>query len=208
MTFTAHAGLMVDVNAAVTQKLGAATNALYAEIGALIEMAAAAGASAGETRLGLACIGLDVLCGKFHDYRAGAPNPKGDLVEALRAVPPHRSVSDGIAALVRRVLLQEFEDGPDEARRYVARVAPAGHVPWVPSPVDQAPIELTPRQWKVFAWLYRYTELHGETPTLGELALGLSMADTDVADVLRKLEAKGAVARLGGKRGWVPLRCP
>lgn len=199
-----------SMSAVVERKLGAATSALYAEVGCLVERVASASAShdAKATRLALARLGLDILCGKYHDYRAGAPNPKGDLIEALRAVPPHATVAAGVSALIRRVLLGQFEDGALEAQRYVARVAPSSRPTDLARSVDLKPIELSARQWRVFAWLYRYIEVYGQPPMLVEMTQGLDQTDIDVLDVLKVLAAKGAVARLGGRRGWVPLRAP
>lgn len=193
------------MNALAEQKLGAATGRLYAAISDLVDLAAQAGAT--QTRQALAKLGLDVLCGVYHDLRAGAPNPKGDLVEALRRVPPHRSVDQGIVDLTRRVLSREFAEDEDERGRFALRVMPARR-PGKPDDVEPEPIELSPREWRVFVWLYRYVEVYGLAPLLREAAAGLETTTIAVSDMLRRLERKGAVAHVGGHRGWLPLRAP
>lgn len=196
-------------SAAIERKLGSASGRLYAAVGDLVELAARAGAAAQQTQIALARIALGVLCGEYHDYRAGAPDPKGDLVQALLRVPPHSSVDAGIAALVHVVQRGEYADGDVEAAKYVARVAPpARHLRVVAPLPEPEPIDLTQREWRVFVWLYRHVEVYGFSPLVKDMAIGLGMASIEVSNMLQKLEKKGAVARIGGIRGWIPVRAP
>lgn len=195
--------------AAIERKLGSASGRLYAEVGELVELASRAGASAQQTRVALARIALGVLCGEYHDYRAGAPDPKGDFVQALRQVPLHRSVDAEISALIEDVQRGEYADGDVEAAKYVARVAPpARHLRVVEPLPEPEPIDLTQREWRVFVWLYRHVEVYGFSPLVKDMAIGLEMASIEVSNMLQRLERKGAVARIGGIRGWIPVRAP
>lgn len=192
----------------VERDLGAASSRLYEEISVLVERAANAGVSAQETRLALSRIGLDVLCGAYHDYRSQGPNPKGDLIEALRAVPRHQSVDSAIGSMIVGILGGAFTDGEVEARKYVARMAPQPRLTVKPAEADPEPIELASKEWRVFAWLHRYVEVYGRSPLLRELAAGLEMTTIAVVEVLRRIEKKRAVVNVGGKRAWIPVRSP
>lgn len=194
------------IAAPVEDKLGAATARLYSEVAALVSLAMAARAR--QTRDALARVGIRVLCGEYHDFRAGQANPKGDLVEALRAVPTHPSVDGPRLALVRRVLAQEFADDSTEGARWVARFAPPRRTGEQPQGSGPEPIELTPREYRAFVWLYRYVEVYGLGPLNREMAAGLGLTGLGVSDILRALERRGAVVNLGGHRGWLPVRAP
>lgn len=188
----------------LVDKLGSATVRLYAAVVELVEQSSRAGEAAGPTRLGLARVALAVLCGDFHDRRSSSPRPKLDLVEALRRVPQHASVSWEIDGLVQRSIAGEFADDmptmrPDAGSR-------PGRMPSVEATPD--PINLAPNEWRIFVWLYRYVELYGMPPLHREMADGLGITTVAVADLLRRLEAKGAVATVGGRRGWIPVRAP
>jgi hypothetical protein len=187
---------------AVEAKLGSATARLYAEVSALVERSSSAGDAAKPTRLAMARIALSVLCGDYHDIRAGSPRPKLDLVDALRRVPGHASVSWDIESLAQRALAGEFSD--EFPVRSIS--APAA----TPAPIAETPdpIYLAPNEWRVFAWLYRYVELYGMPPLHRELTDGLGIPAVTVADILRRLETKGAVVSIGGRRGWIPVRSP
>lgn len=190
----------------VEDKLGAATARLYGEVAALVDLATQARAR--QTRDALAKVGLGVLCGEYHDFRAGQVNPKGDLVEAMRSVPRHPAVDGPRMALVRRVLAQEFADGSEEGARWVARVAPPRRPEIRHEEAAPEPIELTPREYRAFVWLYRYVELYGMAPLIREMAAGLAVPGLGASDLLRALERKGAAVNLGGHRGWLPVRSP
>lgn len=194
------------ITAPVEEKLGAATARLYSEVAALVSLAM--DARARQTRDALAKVGIRVLCGEYHDYRAGQPNPKGDLVEALRAVPVHPSVDGHRMALVRRVLAQEFADGPEEGARWVARVVPPRRPGAQREDATPEPIQLTPREYRAFVWLYRFVEVYGVAPLGREMAVGLGATGLVVSELLRLMEGKGAVVNLGGPRGWLPVRAP
>lgn len=193
---------------AITAKLGTSAARLYAEASALVDLAAGAGAPAQASRLALARLGLRILCGDYHDFRASEPAPKHELAQALRRVPPHASISHGIAELARDVEAGLFDEDSAEAARYVARVAPPGRVrPMVEQPAPE-PIELTPRLWRVFAWLYRYCEAYGKSPRLADIADGIGSTTIAVSGALRDLQRRGAVVSVGGARGWIPVRQP
>jgi hypothetical protein len=207
----------------VEKKLGTATARLHERIVAMIQMAHDAGASALQAHGALAQLSLRVLCGDFHDYRSGELLPKGDLVEAMRALPAHASIAVSREELITAVLAGGFRDSEDEAKRWVARlVSPRPSLPAQSPPAQGAPraLELSHREYRVFVTLYRYVEVYGNSPQLRELAeLASTQGDAGpgdrvrlnslkVAEVLRQLAAKDVVMHLGGTRGWVPLRAP
>ncbi len=199
---------MARMSEVVESRLGVSSRKLYNNVAELVALAARAGESAKPSRIALARVGLDVLCGSYHDVRASGPNPKGDLVEALRAVPPHPAIDAGIRILVHAALSGEFAEQDGERARWVARQVPprrGGDRP--PAHVDD-PIELTHRQWRAFAWLHRYTEVYGRPPKLSEMAAGLEIEELSVVGAMQELERHGAAANIGGMRGWIPLRSP
>jgi hypothetical protein len=192
---------------AIKSRLGERSAALYARITDLVTLAADARDSLARTAL--ARVGLATLRGEYHDYRAGQALPKGDLVTALRMVKcTAPEVELGVVELLDAVVRGEYADGPEEAARLVEGVAPARPGRAKPGRHVHEPIELTPREWRVFAWLYRYIEVYGLAPLMRELASGLETTTLAVGDILRALERKGAVAHVGGHRGWLPVRSP
>lgn len=192
----------------VERDIGAASSRLYEEISVLVERSANAGESASGTRMALSRIGLDVLCGAYHDYRSQGPNPKGDLIEALRAVPRHPSVDAAVGSLITGVLVGTFTDGPDEARKYAAKMTPPPRPTSTPAAAYPEPIELSSREWRVFAWLHRYVEVYGRAPLLREIAAGIETTSISVAEIMRQLQKKKAVVHVGGHRAWIPIRSP
>lgn len=190
----------------IEQKLGAATGRLYERLAGLQKVAD--DLDLPSQRRALSRIVLDVLCGAYHDFRSGRPFPKGDLVEAVRAVPAHAALDDQRAAVEREILVGHYDEDDEEGRRWIAKLAPP--TPGKPPPADVRPqaVELTPREYRVFVWLYRYVEVYGRRPLLREMAAGLEISQLDASGVLRALERKGAAAHIGGHRGWVPTRCP
>lgn len=196
--------------------LGTGTATLYGRVVALVEK------TRGRRRERLSRIALDVLCGAYHDFRAGAPNPKGDLVEALEHVhepywldgmlidPPSLIDMNDVIILIADVLRGEFSDGPAESARWAESVAAdlKARMPGEPSIPDPAAIELTPREREAFVWLYRYVEVHGQPPTVKEIASGIGRPAIEVNEILRQCLRKGAVVRIGGSRGWLPVRAP
>lgn len=191
----------------VISKLGAATGKLYQRITGLLKIAT--DLQIEPTRSALARVALDVLCGTYHDFRSGRPLPKGDLLEALRAVPPHPALDDQRAAVQAEVLAGWYDEDDEEGRRWVAKLA-RPRVPGQRAPQDLQPqaVELTPREYRVFVWLYRYVEVYGLSPLLREIAAGLGVEPAEVKEALGLLERKCAAANLGGHRGWVPTRAP
>lgn len=192
----------------VEQKLGNATGRLYDAVTRMMGSCEGTPTHAALSRLALA-----TLCGAYHDYRAGAPNPKGDLVEALRAVQSHSQVDVPRAALLLRVLAGDFADG--EAARWVVRGPRNGGAAVALEPVAlPVAVELIEKEHRVFTWLYRFVEVYGFGPTLREIARGLhwgapwEIDELEVGRLLRQIERKGAVVGLGGVRGWLPTRAP
>ncbi len=195
------------MSAHVEGKLGVATGRLYERINGLLKVAEDLAIE--PARRSLARIVLDVLCGTYHDFRSGRPMPKGDLYEALGAVPPHPALDGQRAAIRAEVLAGWYDEDEEEAKRWVARLVPTRR-PGQRAPQDLEPqvVELTPREYRVFVWLYRYVEVYGLSPLLREVSAALNITTLHVRDVLGLLEKKGAAANLGGHRGWVPLRAP
>lgn len=189
------------------KKLGAATARLYQRINGLLQVAE--DLKIEPVRRALARILLDVLCGTYHDFRSGRPLPKGDLHDALGAVPPHPALDDQRAAVQAEIVAAWYDEDDEEGRRWVAKLLPA-RSPGQRARQDLSPeaVELTPREYRVFAWLYRYVEVYGMSPLLHEIAAGLEVPAVQVREVLGLLERKGAAANLGGHRGWVPTRAP
>jgi len=189
----------------VASKLGAATGKLYQRIQGLLTIAT--DLQIEPARAALARIVLDVLCGTYHDFRSGRPFPKGDLYDALGAVPPHPALDDQRAAVQAELLAGWYDEDDEEGRRWVAKLMP--RKPGQPaSDLRPETVELTPQEYRAFVWLYRYHEVYSRSPMAGEMATGLGIARNEVKEVLGLLERKGAAANLGGKRGWVPTRCP
>ncbi len=180
--------------------LGEATERLYLRVTALAELVA------GDVQLALSRIALDVACGTYHDYRSGRPLPKGDLIEALRAVPAQPGIDEQRAAIELEVLLGWYDDGEDEARRWVNELAPPRPTPESrpATPPTPEPAELTPREARVLAWLRgRYeTEQRALTPTEAARDLGIDRLMAGL--ILRLLARKGAAIHAGRRRGWLP----
>lgn len=195
------------MNRAIERRLGVKTAELYARIASLVELAI--DRRDDSARTDLAKIGLATLRGDFHDYRAGHPLPKGDLVTALRGVHLRCStVAAGVIALIDDVVRGAFADGAAEAARLVEAVAPSRIGLTSRARPDPVSIDLTERESRVFVWLYRYLEVYGLAPLMREIAAGLESTTLKIAGILRALERKGAVVKLGGHRGWLPVRAP
>lgn len=189
----------------VERKLGASTAHLHAAIGEVSSLAYAQ-----QTKASLARIGLDVLCGAYHDYRSLRVLPKGDLVTALRSVPADPAVDDAIAGLVTRIVVGEFDEDESEAARWAARYTGGG----TPRPSPRLPADplatilLTDRERRAHTWLYRYVEVYDRGPVYQEMMDGLGIRSIEVSELLRQLAKKGAAVKLAGKRGWLPTRAP
>lgn len=198
----------------VERRLGSATGRLYVAVQRMLDAVADYDQQLPDPlpRVGydtfqaLVRLNLDILCGKFHDYRSGAPMPKADLVTALRAVPPHESVSGRLSDLVEDVIAGAYADEPSERWHWVASAAPQRALPAQPRPPQ--PIKLADRDYKVFVWLYRYVEVYGTPPLVREIAEGCEAEPLRINAALKSLEKKGAVVGLGGPRGWIPVRAP
>lgn len=191
---------------AIERKLGAATGRLYERVAALHHVAKTVGAVAAAGAL--ARILLDVTCGAFHDYRSGRPLPKGDLIETVRAVPPHVALDDQRLAIEKEILAGWYDEDEEEGRRWVAKLAPIPRVRPAPQDLSPEAVELTPREYRVFAWLHRFVTVYARSPAVKEIALGLGIEALAAREVLQLLERKGAAANLGGKCGWYPTRVP
>jgi hypothetical protein len=195
--------------ALVEQRLGSSTAKLYADVLTLFDVATR---GATPTRAALRNIVINLLCGAYHDYKSEAALPKGDLVEALRAVPSDPPADPVIARIIGAALRGEYDEDDVEQRRWADRLLAdnvrSAAVFKAKAPSTPAPVSLSAREGQVFAWLSRYIECYQRPPTTRELAEGLTMAGTLVNYVLGKLEAKGVVANVGGRRGWIPTRRP
>jgi hypothetical protein len=176
--------------------LGEATARLYERLLAIVARATTARPALGRIVLGL-------ICGAYHDYRAMAPMPKADLVEALRAVQDGARVRRKIGELVGEIIAGRFADDETEARRWSEHEAPPP-IP-LPTPTLAPPAPLSERQRTVLAWILRYREVYGRSPTGKEIGSGVGIAPKKVGRTLRQLEAKRAVAMLDGP---VPTRAP
>ena len=181
-------------------QLGEATERLYLRVTELAERAS------GDAQRALSRIALDVACGAYHDYRSGRPLPKGDLIEALRAVPAQPGIDERRAAIELEVLVGWYDDGEDEARRWVNELAPPRPAPAVrpaEAPTPEPP-ELTPREARVMAWLRGCYEAEKRAVTPTEAARDLGIDRLMAGRILRLLARKGAAIHAGGRRGWLP----
>lgn len=190
----------------VTAKLGAGTGKLYQRVADLLVIAT--DLQIEPTRAALARIALDVLCGAYHDYRSGRPYPKGDLHDAIGAVPPHPVLDDQRVAVQRELVAGWYDEDDQEGKRWVARLVPRKPGQRAAQDLQPDAVGLTPREWRAFVWLYRFVEVYAKSPTRREMAAGLGIVPTEAHEVMRLLETKGAATNLGGKRGWVPTRTP
>ncbi len=182
------------------EQLGEATERLYLRVTELAERAA------GDAQVGLSRIALGVACGTYHDYRSGHPLPKGDLIEALRAVPAQPGIDEQRAAIEREVLLGWYDDGEDEARRWAIELAPVRPAPpSVPAlPPPPAPRPLTPPEVRVLSWLRGRYESDQRAVTPTEAARDLGIDRLTVLQVLRQLARIGAAIHAGRRAGWLP----
>lgn len=191
----------------VRERLGASTAKLYADVLALFDFATRGHTP---TRAALRKLVINVLCGAYHDYRSEAPMPKGDLVEALRAVPPDPAIAAPIARIIGAALRGEYDEDAAEGKRWADRLLADNVRSQVMfkarPPASSEPVALNAREGQVFTWLARYVECYGQSPTVREMSESLTMAGSLVTSTLAKLEAKGVVADLGGRRGWTPTR--
>lgn len=182
------------------EQLGEATERLYQRVTALAERAV------GDAQVGMSRIALDIACGAYHDYRSGHPLPKGDLIEALRAVPTQPGIDEQRAAIELEVLRGWYDEDEDEARRWATEMAPVRPAPpSVPAPPPlPEPRPLTPPESRVLAWLRgRYqAEQRAVTPT--EAARDLGIDRLTVLQVLRQLARIGAAIHAGRRAGWLP----
>lgn len=189
----------------VERRLGASAAHLHSALGEVSALARSP-----QTKQRLARIGLDVLCGAYHDYRSLRVLPKGDLITALRAVPADPEVDDAIAGLVTRIVLGEFDEAESEAARwaskYLAGLAPKSSPRLPDEPL--ATISLTDRERRAHTWLYRYVEVYDRGPIYQEMQDGMGLRSIEVSELLRQLAKKGAAVKLAGKRGWLPTRAP
>lgn len=194
------------MNRAIQRRLGIKSAELYARVASLVELAI--DRKDQEARADLAAIGLATLRGDWHDFRSGHPLPKGDLVQAMRRVRSRCStVAAGVQSLIDDVVRGDYADGPTEAARLIEGIVPGARMATV-ARKEPPPIDLTDRERRVFLWLYRYIEVYGLAPLMREVAGGLETTTLKIAGLLRSLEKKGAVVRLGGHRGWLPVRAP
>lgn len=195
---------MIEV---VRKRLGRATGELYRRV---LELQEVAGTGAHpRTVEALRRIVVEVVCGSYHDYRSAALLPKGDLVQALRAVPTAGSseLAAAIGRLITDVVRGDFAEDDEEGRRWVALVALRERPP-APPPAPPATITLTERQRVVFEWLAHYVATYHRPPSIREIAAGIDRSIARVSQVLTELERKGAATNIGGSRGWLPTRSP
>lgn len=189
----------------VERKLGQSTGRLYAAVQRMLDVIT----DRCPLRDELARLSLDILCGRYHDYRSGSPMPKADLVDRLRAMPAHSLVDGKRQSLIDETIAGNYDDGESESRRYAAALVANGRGS-TSSMVSILPreIKIPPDHYRLFVWLYRYVEVYGVGPLRQEIIDGVGMAALKVADVLRRLEMIGAVVGMGGPRGWLPTRSP
>jgi DNA-binding CsgD family transcriptional regulator len=182
-------------------QLGEATERLYQRVTKLAELAA------GEARIALSRIALGVACGAYHDYRSGVPLPKGDLIEALRAVPWPPDLPEPSRAIELEVLLGWYDDGEEEARRWVNELAPPRTAPEAPpaaAAAQQPAPALTPREARMLAWLHGSYEAQQRALQPTEIARALGIDRLTARQILQQLARKGAAMHAGRRRGWLP----
>jgi repressor LexA len=68
--------------------------------------------------------------------------------------------------------------------------------------------DFTERQVRILRWMRTYVAVHGEAPSLPEIAAGAGLSSpSSVLYQLERLEALGAVKRRGGVRWRAWLAC-
>lgn len=180
-------------------QLGEATERLYLRVTALAERAA------GEARAGLSRIALAVACGTYHDYRSGQPLPKGDLIEALRAVPAQPGIDKQRAAIELEILLGWYDDGEEEARRWVNELAPPRTAPETsPAAAPRPAPSLTPREARLLTWLRGRYEAQQRAQRPTEISRALGIDRLTARQILEQLARKGAAVHAGRRRGLLP----
>lgn len=192
----------------VERRLGQSTARLYERV---LELLAAAARGDTPTRAAIRRIIINVLCGAYHDYRADSLMPKGDLVEALRAIPHDDAATTKIKQLITSALRGEFDEDDIEGARWRERMTidrVRDRVMHVQPPTEDKPVRLTPREVSVFQWVNRYVEVYKRPPTVREIGEGVELSSSRVSQVLDKLRHKSVMTNIGGSRGWIPTRAP
>lgn len=167
---------------------GIAAAVLYQGIRALLEVSTHEPTSAALRRILLAVLCDGARC--------------RDVADSLRVVPLHASTADALARLVTALECGEIGDVDDRTRRYAARLSAAHAVS------AARMLEMPERTGVVHTWLYRYVEVYGIAPIVGEISESTGLREFQVAQYLTALERHGAAANLGGARGWLPTRRP
>lgn len=190
----------------VERRLGASTAKLYTRVLDLLQVATRGDTP---TRDAIRRLIINLLCGAFHDYRAGSLMPKGDLVEALRAIPHDDGAALKIKRLIDATLRGEFDEDEAEGTRWRERMVNDRvrdqRMRVVPYAAPSA-VELTPRETEVLMWMNRYIDTYGRPATVREIGEGVNMSSTRVSQVLRRLGEKSVVSNIGGSRGWIPTK--
>ena len=145
-------------------------------------------------RLGATALG--VSAGAFSDFKVNAGSEvlgtqKHQLASILLNDCPD-AIADETSALCADIEMGVYADEPP------------GEELCPPLDVDEMP----PSWRRVFTWVYRYTEVYGQSPTMMEIAVSLEAQPFDVQKVLKSLVSMGAIRKESGRRCWVPTRIP
>jgi len=184
----------------IRARLGEATERLYRRMLGIADQAE------GDARRALCRIALDAACGAYHDFRSHRPAPKGALVDDLQAVIEPAAGAEQIAAVVKEVIAGWYDDGEEEARRWVQEVAPDhGQRARGSRRRQQTPAPtLCESDVRVLEFVRRRYAEERRFVTWPEVWAGTGMPRIHSHTVLRRLVKKGAVIDMGKGAGFLP----
>lgn len=181
-------------------RLGEATERLYLRLIGVSDQAE------GEARRALCRIALDAACGAYHDFRSSRTAPKGALVDDLQAVSGQAAAAEQIAAIVKEVIAGWYDDGDEEARRWVREIAPergqhgrgAERRHSAPAP------KLCASDIRVLEFVRQRYAAERRLVTCNDVCSGIGTSRIASHEVLKRLSRKGAVIDMGKGAGYLP----
>lgn len=181
-------------------RLGEATERLYLRLLGIADHAE------GDERRALCRLALDAACGAYHDFRSHRPAPKSALIDDLQAVTGSCAAAEQITAVAKEVIAGWYDDGEDEARRWVQEVAPERGQPARGAAGRQPAVapELSQSEARVLEFVRRRYVEERRLVTGTEVRAVAGMNAINSSTALRRLVAKGAVIDMGKGAGYLP----